>query len=138
MVDDIAFADIRIGDRSSMSKTISEFDVYGFAGITGDFNPVHINEEYAKTTCFQGRIAHGMLAAGLISAVLGTALPGAQTIYLNQELAFLSPVKIGDTITATVEVLEKVEAKHRLILRTTVVNQAGKTVIDGKAVVMKR
>ncbi len=138
MVNDIAFTDIQIGDQASMSKTISESDVYSFAGITGDFNPVHINKEYAKTTYFRERIAHGMLAAGLISAVLGTALPGAQTIYLNQELSFLSPVKIGDTITATVEVLEKMEEKHRLILKTTVVNQEGKKVVDGKAVVMKK
>ncbi len=138
MVNDVSFADIKVGDKASCAKTISEYDVYGFAGITGDFNPVHINEEFAKNTMFKGRIAHGMLAAGLISAVLGTALPGAQTIYMGQELSFRAPVRIGDTITATVEVIEKIEEKNRLILRTTVENQEGKLVVDGKATVMKK
>lgn len=138
MVRDIPFADIQIGDRASMSKTISDYDVYGFAGITGDFNPVHVNDEFAKTTMFKGRIAHGMLSAGLISAVLGTALPGANTIYLGQELSFLAPVMIGDTITATVELLEKIEGKNRLIFRTTVTKQDGTLVVDGKATMMKK
>ena len=87
---------------------------------------------------FKGRIAHGMLSAGLISAVFGTSLPGANTIYLGQELSFKAPVKIGDTITATVEVLEKIEAKNRLICRTTVTNQDGILVVDGKATMMKK
>lgn len=138
MVRDIPFADIQIGDRASMSKTISDYDVYGFAGITGDFNPVHVNDEFAKTTMFKGRIAHGMLSAGLISAVLGTALPGANTIYLGQELSFRAPVMIGDTITATVELLEKIEGKNRLIFRTTVTKQDGTLVVDGKATMMKK
>lgn len=138
MVRDIPFADIQIGDRASMSKTISDYDVYGFAGITGDFNPVHVNNEFAKTTMFKGRIAHGMLSAGLISAVLGTALPGANTIYLGQELSFRAPVMIGDTITATVELLEKIEGKNRLIFRTTVTKQDGTIVVDGKATMMKK
>lgn len=138
MVRDIPFADIQIGDRASMSKTISDYDVYGFAGITGDFNPVHVNDEFAKTTMFKGRIAHGMLSAGLISAVLGTALPGANTIYLGQELSFRAPVMIGDTITATVELLEKIEGKNRLIFRTTVTKQDGTIVVDGKATMMKK
>ena len=135
---DIPFAEIQVGDKASMSKTISDYDVYGFAGITGDFNPVHINDEFAKNTMFKGRIAHGMLSAGLISAVFGTSLPGANTIYLGQELSFKAPVKIGDTITATVEVLEKIEAKNRLICRTTVTNQDGILVVDGKATMMKK
>ena len=87
---------------------------------------------------FQGRIAHGMLSAGFISAVLGTALPGQKPIYLGQELQFKAPVKIGDTVTATVEVLEKIEGKNRLILRTTVTNQDGVLVTDGKATVLKK
>lgn len=138
MVRDVPFAEIQVGDTASMSKTVSEFDVYSFAGVTGDFNPVHIDAEFAKTTMFQGRIAHGMLSAGFISAVLGTALPGKNTIYLAQELQFKAPVKIGDTVTATVEVLEKIEGKNRLVLRTTVTNQAGVLVTDGKATVMKK
>lgn len=138
MVQDIQFADIQVGDTASTSKTVTEHDVYTYAGISGDFNPVHINAEFAKTTMFKERIAHGMLSAGFISAVLGTTLPGANTIYLGQELAFKAPVKIGDTVTATVEVIEKIEAKHRLILRTMVINQEGTIVIDGKATVMKK
>ena len=138
MVQDISFADIKVGDKASMAKTVTEYDVYTFAGVTGDFNPVHIDAEFAKTTMFQGRIAHGMLSAGFISAVLGTALPGKNTIYLGQELQFKAPVKIGDTVTATVEVLEKIEGKNRLILRTTVTNLDGVMVTDGKATVLKK
>ena len=138
MVQDISFAEIKVGDKASMSKTVTEFDVYSFAGVTGDFNPVHIDAEFAKTTMFKERIAHGMLSAGFISAVLGTALPGKNTIYMGQELQFKAPVKIGDTVTATVEVMEKIEAKNRLILRTTVTNQAGVLVTDGKATVIKK
>jgi len=138
MIRDVKFADIKVGDTASMSKTISEYDVYAFAGLTGDFNPVHVNAEFAKDTMFKGRIAHGMLSVGMISAVLGTALPGVNTIYLAQELSFRAPVKIGDTVTATVEVLEKIEGKNRVILRTTAVTQDGTLVIDGKATVMKK
>lgn len=138
MIQDIPFADINVGDKASMSKTISEYDVYTFAGLTGDFNPVHVNAEIAKDSPFKERIAHGMLTASFISAVLGTTLPGANTIYLGQELSFKAAVKIGDTITASVEVIEKIQAKHRLIFRTLVTNQHGKIVIDGKATVMKK
>lgn len=138
MVQDVAFAQIALGDKASMSKTITEYDVYTFAGLTGDYNPVHVNAEFAKTTPFKERIAHGMLSAGFISAVLGTTLPGANTIYLGQELAFKAPVKIGDTVTATVEVVEKIEGKNRLVLRTTVVNQDGTLLVDGKATVLKK
>ncbi|EAX47961.1 MaoC domain protein dehydratase [Thermosinus carboxydivorans Nor1] len=138
MVQDVKFEDIKIGDKASMSKTVTEYDVYTFAGLTGDFNPVHVNTEFAKTTMFKERIAHGMLSAGFISAVLGTALPGMNTIYLAQELVFKAPVKIGDTVTATVEVLEKIEGKNRVILKTTVTNQDGVVVVDGKATVMKK
>ena len=138
MIRDVKFADIKVGDTASMSKTISEYDVYAFAGLTGDFNPVHVNAEFAKGTMFKERIAHGMLSVGMISAVLGTALPGVNTIYLAQELSFKAPVKIGDTVTATVEVLEKIEGKNRVILRTTATTQDGTLVIDGKATVMKK
>lgn len=138
MIQDIQFVDIKVGDKASMSKTVSEYDIYTYAGLTGDFNPVHVNAEFAKTSMFKERIAHGMLSAGFISAVLGTTLPGANTIYLGQELAFKAAVKIGDTVTATVEVIEKIEAKNRLILRTIVTNQHGTIVIDGKATVMKK
>jgi len=138
MVQDIKFADLAIGDKASMSKTVTEYDVYSFAGVTGDFNPIHINTEFAKNTMFKERIAHGILSAGFISAVIGTTLPGANSIYMGQELRFLAPVKIGDTVTATVEVIEKIETKSRVILRTTVTNQDGVLVVDGKATVMKK
>ena len=138
MVRDIPFTEVNIGDRASMSKTVTECDIYTFAGVTGDFNPVHIDAEFAKTTMFKERIAHGMLSAGFISAVLGTALPGKNTIYLGQELQFKAPVKIGDTVTATVECIEKIEAKNRLIFRTIVINQNGVIVVDGKATMLKK
>lgn len=138
MIQDIKFTDLKIGDKASMAKTVTEYDVYTFAGVTGDFNPIHIDAEYAKTTLFKERIAHGMLSAGFISAVIGTALPGANSIYLGQELTFKAPVKIGDTVTATVEVVEKMAAKQRVVLRTTVTNQDGTLVVDGKATMLKK
>lgn len=138
MARNVAYDDIKIGDTAALSKTISEHDVYAFAGLTGDFNPVHVNAEFAKDSMFKERIAHGMISAGLISAVLGTELPGIDTIYMNQELSFLAPVMYNDTLTATVECIEKDDAKHRIVFKTTVVNQHGKVVTDGKARVMKR
>ncbi|MBI5546706.1 MAG: MaoC family dehydratase, partial [Deltaproteobacteria bacterium] len=95
----------QVGDKASMSKTVSESDVYSFAGITGDLNPAHVNEVWAKKSRVGGRIAHGMLTGGFISAVLGMQLPGPGTIYLQQSLKFTAPVRLGDTITAEVEVL---------------------------------
>lgn len=138
MAQNIKYDDIHIGDVASVSKTISEHDVYAFAGITGDFNPVHVNAEFAKGSMFKQRIAHGMISAGMISAVLGTQLPGVNTIYMNQEVSFLAPVFYNDTLTATVECVEKNDEKHRIIFRTYVTNQDGKVVTDGKARVMKK
>lgn len=138
MARNVAYDDIKIGDTAALSKTISEHDVYAFAGLTGDFNPVHVNAEFAKESMFKERIAHGMISAGLISAVLGTELPGIDTIYMNQEVSFLAPVMYNDTLTVTVECIEKDDAKHRIVFKTTVVNQHGKVVTDGKARVMKR
>ncbi len=127
---------IHVGDSATFSKTISESDVYMYAGISGDFNPAHINAVEAEKGIFKERIAHGMLTASFISTVLGTSLPGPGTIYLSQELSFKRPVKFGDTIEAKVEVIEKIEEKNRLVLRTTCTNQHGDIVIDGKAMVM--
>ena len=127
---------IHVGDSATFSKTISESDVYMYAGISGDFNPAHINAVEAEKGIFKERIAHGMLTASFISTVLGTSLPGPGTIYLSQELSFKRPVKFGDTIEAKVEVIEKIEEKNRLVLRTTCTNQHGEIVIDGKAMVM--
>jgi len=130
------YEEIGIGDTASFSKTVSESDIYVFAGVTGDLNPAHIDEEYARKTMFKGRIAHGMLGAGFISAVLGTRLPGPGTIYLSQELRFKAPVRIGDTVTATCKVTAKEDAKRKLTIETVVVNQDGKVIIEGAAVVM--
>jgi len=123
------------GDSAEFSKTISESDIYLYAGITGDLNPVHINESYARTTFVKTRICHGMLSAGLFSTVLGSILPGPGTIYLRQEVNFLAPVKIGDTLTALVEVIEKDENKNRVRMKTSCLNQNGISVMDGIAVV---
>ena len=127
---------INIGDSASVSKTVTETDVYLFAGITGDLNPAHTNEVAASKTMFGGRIAHGMLSAGFISAVLGMQLPGPGTIYLGQELKFTKPVRIGDTVTATCTVVEKDDAKNRLKLETICTNQDGDIVVKGMATVM--
>lgn len=131
-------SELSIGDKASMAKTISESDVYMFAGLTGDFNPAHINEEHAKTTPFKTRIAHGMLGAGLISAVLGMKLPGAGSIYLGQELSFRKPVLIGDTITAVAEVANMIDKGKFVIceIKTTCYNQNGEVVIEGMAKVI--
>lgn len=137
MVQDIKYADIKVGDCATFTKTVSETDVVTFAGISGDFNPVHVNVEFAKQSLFGERVAHGILTASFISTVLGTTLPGANTLYLAQELKFTAPVKIGDTITAEVEVVEKVDAKKVLRLKTRCLNQHGQVVIDGVATVKK-
>lgn len=127
--------ELRVGDRAAFSKTISEGDVYLYAGITGDLNPAHIDEGYAGTTFFKTRIAHGMLLGGLISGVLGNRLPGPGTIYIRQEMEFLAPVRFGDTITAAVEISEIQKDRKRVRLKTTCVNQEGALVLSGEAVV---
>nr|WP_041449723.1 MaoC family dehydratase [Anaerococcus prevotii] len=128
--------EVEVGQSASFTKTVTEADAYNYAGVSGDFNPAHINEEYAKNTFFKTRIAHGMISAGFISAVLGTKLPGPGTIYLGQDLKFLKPVRFGDTITATCTVEEIIKEKNRLTLRTVCTNQDGEVVIDGKALVL--
>ena len=127
--------EIKVGDSAEFSKTISESDVYLYAGVTGDFNPAHIDESYAAKTFFKGRIAHGMLLGGFISAVIGTRLPGPGAIYIRQELNFLAPARIGDTITARVEVAEVLREKKRVVFRTTCTNQEGTLVLDGQALI---
>ncbi|MBP1765622.1 MAG: MaoC domain protein dehydratase [Firmicutes bacterium] len=129
-------AEIQVGDFAEFAKTISESDVYLFAGVTGDLNPAHLNQQEAEKGIFKSRIAHGMLSAGLISAVLGMYLPGPGTIYMSQTLKFTAPVKFGDTITARAEVTERNVEKNRLVLHTTCTNQDGKIVLDGEAMVM--
>jgi 3-hydroxybutyryl-CoA dehydratase len=128
--------EITVGQTAEFAKTVTETDVVLFAGITGDFNPAHVNAVEAEAGMFGGRIAHGMLSAGFISTVLAMKLPGPGTIYLSQNLRFVRPVRIGDTVTARVEVAEVIAPKRCIRLMTAVVNQRGETVIDGEAMVM--
>lgn len=130
--------DIQLGDTASFTKTITEHDVYTFAGVTGDFNPVHINEEYAKESMFGSRIAHGILCAGLLSTILGTQLPGPGVIYLSQSLSFRKPVFIGDTVKAEVEAVEILTDKNRVRFVTRCYNQHGDIVADGESLLMPR
>lgn len=127
--------ELELGQSAEFSKTISESDVYLYAGITGDFNPAHINQAYAENTAFKTRIAHGMLTAGFISNLLGTHLPGPGSIYLQQTLNFKAPVVIGDTVTARVEVVEILVEKKRVRLKTTCTNGEGTVVLEGEAFV---
>lgn len=123
------------GMSASMAKTVTEADIILFSGVSTDVNPAHIDEEYAKTTMFGGRIAHGMLSASFISAVLGNQMPGNGCIYVSQSLKFKAPVRPGDTVKATVTVKEVNVAKNRVIL-DTVCSVAGKTVIEGECMMM--
>lgn len=124
-----------LGRKAHFSKTVSESDIYLYAGITGDLNPVHCDEEYSKKTKFGGRIAHGLLTASYICMPLGMYLPGPGTIQISQYLEFTRPVFIGDTITVNLEVTEVME-KGRLKIRTLLLNQNNEVVIDGYAIVL--
>ena len=129
------FEDLTLGQTASLTRLVSETDVVAFATVTGDDNPVHLDADYAATTPFKERIAHGMLSAGLISAVLGTRLPGPGAVYLSQSLSFKRPVKIGDTVETTATITALDDAKARVTL-STVCRVNGKVVVDGEAVVM--
>ncbi len=124
-----------LGQSADMTKVITEEDILRFAEITGDRNPVHLSEEFAAQTRFGERIAHGILTAGLISAVIGMKLPGPGCLYVSQTLSFLSPVKIGDEITARVEIVEVISGKRRK-LRTLCINQRKEVVLEGEAVIV--
>jgi len=130
------FEELRVGQAATHSKTVTEADVVLFAGVTGDFNPAHVDQAYAEKSRFGGRIAHGMLSAGFISAALAMRLPGPGTIYLSQSLRFLRPVRIGDTVTARVEVAELFPSRRRVRLLTTCANQDGEALVEGEAMVM--
>ena len=131
----LTFDQIAMGQSASYAKTVSEADIVLFAGVSGDTNPVHLDQSYAETTMFKTRIAHGMLSAGFISAVLGTKLPGPGAIYLSQSLKFKAPVRIGDTVKATATVTALDPAKKRVTL-STVCTVGDTVVIEGEAVVM--
>ncbi|MCU0626258.1 MAG: MaoC family dehydratase [Gemmatimonadaceae bacterium] len=130
------FDDLAVGMVAEFTKTVTEADVIAFAGLSGDFNPVHVDAVAASRSRFGERIAHGLLSASFISTVIAMKLPGPGTIYLGQTLRFTRPVKLGDTITARAEVREIVAAKRRVILATTCTNQHGELVVDGEATVL--
>jgi 3-hydroxybutyryl-CoA dehydratase len=127
---------LSVGDAAEVSKIVTEEDVRAFAELTGDRNPVHLDEEYAAGTRFGRRIAHGMLGASLISAVLANELPGRGTVYLSQTLRFTAPVFLGDTVTARVVVKQVREDKPIVTLETVCTNQRGERVVEGEAVVL--
>jgi 3-hydroxybutyryl-CoA dehydratase len=131
-----SFDQLAVGQSAEFAKTVTEADVVLFAGVTGDFNPAHVDAVAAERGRFGGRIAHGMLSAGFISATLAMKLPGPGTIYLSQTLRFTRPVMIGDTVTARVEILELIPGKRRVRLATICRNQRDETVLDGEAIVM--
>ena len=129
------FEDLKLGMEASFAKTVSEADILAFAEVTGDRNPVHLDETYAGKTMFKGRIAHGMLTASYISAVFGMELPGPGVIYISQTLNFKAPVRIGDEVVAKVKVAELFPAKRRARF-DCVCTVDGKTVLDGEAILM--
>jgi 3-hydroxybutyryl-CoA dehydratase len=126
----------KVGDSAQLSKTVKDEDIRIFAEVTGDKNPLHLDDEFASKTIFKRRIAHGILTAALISSVIGNRLPGNGTIYLSQTLNFLAPVYVGDEVTAKVEVLQVLKEGKRLRLKTQVINQNGTVVVDGEALVI--
>lgn len=129
------FEDLAVGQEASLSNTVSEADISAFAEISGDRNPVHVDAEYAASTIFKERIAHGILSAAYISAVFGMKLPGPGAIYMSQSLAFKAPVKIGDTVVATVKLVELIPEKKRARFET-VCTVDGKPVLTGEALLM--
>ncbi|WP_073184340.1 MaoC family dehydratase [Anaerosphaera aminiphila] len=132
------YSDIKIGDKATIEKTFTKEDVIEFSKLSLDTNPIHLDSEYAKNSIFKENIVHGLLVSSLISAVLANKLPGTGTIYMSQELKFLKPVYFNDNCIASVEVVEKKDAKNIIILNTTVcTNSTDNVVITGQAVVKK-
>ncbi|TGM35097.1 MaoC family dehydratase [Leptospira biflexa] len=131
-----SFSEIQMGEKASFTKTISESDVYLFAGISGDFNPLHVDEEYAKKTNFGTRIAHGGLAASLLAPVLGMKLPGLGTVALETTTKFRKPVYFGDTITCLVEVVGKLDRLKAIKMKIVWTNQKGEVVSKGETLVI--
>ena len=127
--------DLSLGQSAELERQVTGADLENFAAVTGDDNPVHLDEAYAATTPFGGRIAHGMLSAGYISAVIGTKLPGPGAIYVSQSLSFRRPVRIGDTVTARVEITA-IDAERARVTFKTVCLVGGKPVVDGEARIM--
>ena len=131
----LCIEDLSVGQTATYTKTVTEGDIVKFAEISGDDNPVHLDQAFAETTMFKGRIAHGMLSAAFISTVIGTKLPGYGTIYMSQTLRFKAPVRIGDTVSAIATVTELIADKRRAVL-STICKVGGNTVVEGEALVM--
>ena len=129
------FNDIQIGDKATFSKTMTESDIFAFSAITGDFNPIHVDAEFAKGSIFKQRVVHGMLTSGLIDTTL-TPLGGAGNIHLSQFVKFTAPVFIGDTVTVTSEVASKDSVKNRITVKSAITNQEGKIVVEGEAIIL--
>ena len=130
------YQDLEIGTEGRFSKQLTERDIVLFGETSGDINPVHFDAEYAATTSFKTRIAHGMWSAGLISTVIGTVMPGPGTVYISQDLQFIRPVRIGDTLTAVLTVKEKIDKRQYVVLSCKVINQNEKVVTRGNATIM--
>lgn len=131
----IPYDQLEVGQTACVTRTLNEQDILMFAAVSGDRNPVHLDDEYAAGTAFRGRIAHGMLSGALISAAIALELPGPGSIYLGQQLTFNRPIKPGDQLEIQLEVLEKL-AKNRVRIATNIINQQGKTVVAGEALVL--
>jgi phosphate acetyltransferase len=136
MIENVTFDELRIGQSAEMKHTLTPLDVQGFAAVSGDTNPAHLDEEYAKDTLMHGIVAHGMWTGALMSAVFGTVLPGLGTIYLEQSLRFRRPVRIGDALVVRATVRAKDEAKKRVTFDCEVINQNGETIVTGSALVL--
>lgn len=132
----LSISQIKAGDQASLTRAFSQADVLAFAQVTGDQNPAHVDEAYAKGTMFKTRIVHGMLVASLFSALLGVRLPGLGTIYMGQTLQFRRPVKLDESVTATITVKEVMPEKNRVIFDCLALNAAGEAVITGEATVL--
>ncbi|MBY8997112.1 MAG: MaoC family dehydratase [Candidatus Thorarchaeota archaeon] len=129
------YSDLSIGQSAEVTHTVTEEDIKTFGDLSGDYNPLHFDEEWAKTTMFKGRIAHGLLTAAYISTAIGMKLPGPGTIYMGQSMKFLGPARIGDTITARVEIIDLNDENERITLKTMCTNQDGKLILDGEAMI---
>jgi 3-hydroxybutyryl-CoA dehydratase len=135
MLENRTYDELEVGQKAEITHQVSERDLSLFAAVSGDVNPVHLDEEFAASTPFKGRIAHGMFSGALISAAIACELPGPGSIYIGQELSFMRPVRLEDKIRVELEVLEKLP-KNRVRIATRVFNQDGKQVVDGVATVM--
>lgn len=136
MTQHVSRQDFSIGEKAHLTRIVSDADIWRMAELTGDFNPIHVDDAFAKQSRFEGRIAHGMFSAGLISAVLGTKLPGPGAIYLQQTLVFLHPVRAGDILTAEVEVTGWQANKRIINLSTICSNDYGRNVVTGEATLL--